>query len=153
MFKMFKVLNFFIFISAVVYDLRVSQNTFVNVTFIQIHSRSGPTVDRSKTYDFFLSDWNHNHRTNFYKLWIILQIMIHKQFLWRIYDDDSFEIFPPSYWRQNHFVGDVFITLLTFNTKSFVTKISSLSSTSLVINIPFQHPFPTSLSNIPRQHR
>ena len=137
---MFKVLNFFIFISAVVYDLRVSQNTFVNVTFLQIHSRSGPTVDRSKTYDFFLSDWNHNHRTNFYKLWIILQIMIHKQFLWRIYDDDSFEIFPPSYWRQNHFVGDVFITLLTFNTKSFVTKISSLSSTQTVSNIPHQHP-------------
>ena len=54
MFKMLKVLNFFIFISsAVVYDLRVSQNTFVNVTFIQIHSMSSPTVDQSKTHDFF----------------------------------------------------------------------------------------------------
>ena len=51
---MLKVLNFFIFISsAVVYDLRVSQNTFVNVTFIQIHSMSSPTVDQSKTHDFF----------------------------------------------------------------------------------------------------
>lgn len=51
--KMFKMLNFFIFISAVVYDLRVSQNTFVNVTFIQIHSRSGSTCRSVQNLRFF----------------------------------------------------------------------------------------------------